>query len=75
MDAGKLWKDQNLQLHTTVRGILMERSLSYVNLSILKKQTRDMSNNNNNTLFNNISLQTEFFHLHQISYSLWCNLT
>lgn len=41
----------------------MERSLSYVNLSILKKQTRD-----NNTVFNNISLQTEFFHLHQISY-------
>ena len=46
----------------------MERSLSYVNLSILKKQTRDMRNNNNNTVFNNISLQTEFFNLHQISY-------
>lgn len=68
MDAGKLWKDQNVQLHTTFRGILMERSLSYVNLSILKKQTRDMRNNNNNTVFNNISLQTEFFNLHQISY-------
>lgn len=68
MDVGKLWKDQNLQLHTTFRGILMERSLSYVNLSILKKQTRDISNNNNNRVFNNISLQTEFFHLHQISY-------
>ena len=27
-----------------------------------------MRNNNNNTVFNNISLQTEFFHLHQISY-------
>lgn len=46
----------------------MERSPSYVNLSILKKQTRDMSNNKNHRVFNNISLQTEFFHLHQISY-------
>ena len=56
MDAGKLWKDQNLQLQTTFRGILIQRSLSYVNLSILKKQTRDMNNNNNNRVFNNISL-------------------
>ena len=31
--------------------------------------TKDMSDNNNNTMVNNISLQTEFFHLHKISNS------
>lgn len=39
----------------------MERSLSYVNLSILKKQTRDMRNNNNNTVLTTLVCKLNFF--------------